>query len=222
MLEGRFARPITAPARIGVGRGIAGDVDDAGARLELVPHRLQHTERSNDVGLEDSAEDFERVLQQFRLGARAERAGVIDDGIESGVSTREHRQCLPMGRCGYIAADGSDVGDDRQLIARGAQPLLVTCSEDEIPSASGESARERESQSAGRSGDERRSLLLPAFHAASSSCSGISGNLQVQVNLKSRPALDKFAACRICWSSARWRSEAEWLLLPFGFTRSGD
>src|SRR5207237_9768558 len=104
--------------------------------------------RSYYVGLGDSREDSERVLQQVRLRTRAERAGIVDDGVESRVSTGEDGQSLSVDRGGYITADGGDVGDDRQLVAHGTESLLVTCGEDEIPAAAGESACERESQSA--------------------------------------------------------------------------
>ena len=82
----------------------------------------------------------------------------------------ENSKSVAVGGRRDVAADGGDMGDVSQLVANGAQTLLVSSGENEIPAATGERAGERESESAGGTGDKCGALLLPGLHVLLVEC----------------------------------------------------
>ena len=148
LLECRLARAIATPARIRVHCGVARDVDDARAGLEHVLQLLDHCERREHVRQEHLDQRLERIVEQRRLRARSERAGVVDDGVEPGVPAREHGERLAVFRIDDVAGDRGNVRHACELVAYGAEAVGVSRGENEIPAARSEPAREREPEPA--------------------------------------------------------------------------
>ena len=99
-------------------RRIAGDVDDRRAGLQLAPQRLEHPQLGDHVVPVYSFQLLERVVEQSRLRARSEDAGVVDDRVQAAQRPCRLRQRPPVCRVGDVARHRHDTGNARQLRTR--------------------------------------------------------------------------------------------------------
>src|SRR5687767_8715229 len=115
LIERRLARAVAAPSLVWRDAGVTRDVHDVRARLELPAQLLQQRERGEHVREEHLDERLERIVEQRRLWGWAELAGVVHDGVEPGVSAREHGERVTMLRVDDVAGEWGNVRDGREL-----------------------------------------------------------------------------------------------------------
>ncbi len=122
-------------------------------------------------------EHVQRIVGEPGLRTGAEHAGVVDEQVQSARSGDRVSQIPPVTRVGDVARDGGQrAGLQEQRVDGLGQPRAVASVDDDVPAAADELGRQRTTEAARSTCDERDPGAITGGHTAS---------VQVQVNMKS-------------------------------------
>src|SRR5215213_5122134 len=124
LLERGLTRAVAAPAFVRLDRGVASHVDDARILLQFVPEYLDEREGRERIRPVNLLEHVERVVEQGRLGARAEDARVVDERVKAANLAHRVRQRRPVLRVGDVSGYRDHASTFRQLGAGSLQGVL--------------------------------------------------------------------------------------------------
>jgi hypothetical protein len=153
LLERGLRRAISAPALVGLDRGVGGDVDDPRAVGHGRERKLDQAQRCERVDLQDVLQDVERIGVERRLRARPEDARVVDEGVDSVAGGGDEGAAVAL--VGHVADQRGHVGVRGQLAAGCFERVGAASVDDQAPATGGEGAGERQTEAARGAGDDR-------------------------------------------------------------------
>src|SRR5262245_43228546 len=99
--------------------------------------RLKKRKRRDDICAVDLFENIQRVVEQLRLRARPQDAGIIYYRVQATSRPRSVGERLAMRRVGDIAGDGGDLRVLRECGACVGERVGTARIDDQIPVAAG-------------------------------------------------------------------------------------